>query len=169
MKTALQRIYVVAMMQVVARGLVATSRADPVTRRELAAYPRGYQVQMRVLPAGPGFVIESGGDGRFDLARSPKRKPDLSIGFKHPAHAFLVLSFQEGTALAFAHERMVADGDVALATRLVRCLNRMEALILPGFVARRAVKRYPDLTLREKLPTALRIYARLARHFLIGR
>lgn len=169
MKTALQRAYVAVMMQVVARGLVVTSRTDALARSELAAYPRGFQVQMRVLPDGPGFVIESDGDGGLDLSRRPKAKPDLSIGFKHVAHAFLVFSFQEGTALAFAHERMVADGDVALATRLVRCLNRMEALILPKFVARRVVKRYPALPLREKLPIALRIYARLALHFLRGR
>jgi len=164
------RIYVAAMLQVVARSLVATSHVDAEARREFAAYPARFQVQMLVLPAGPGFVIESNGDGSFELARAPKAQPDLSIQFKHLGHAFLVLSFQEGTARAFAHDRMVALGDLALATRLVRCLNRMEVLILPKLLAQRAVKRYPEeLTLREKLPTALRIYGHLLGHFMTGR
>jgi hypothetical protein len=38
---------------------------------------------------------------------------------------------------------MIADGDVSSAIRLVRCLNKMEALILPKLIASLAVKEYP--------------------------
>lgn len=45
---------------------------------------------------------------------------------------------------------MIADGDVSSAIRLVRCLNKMEALILPKLIASLAVKRYPaELTLKK--------------------
>lgn len=163
--------YVALMMQIVARGLVATSRADDEVRRELSVLPRGYRIRMQVDPAGAAFVLVCQGDGtlaRADAAQAAS-KAELTIRYKHLAHAFLVLSFQEGTARAFANDRMVADGDVAHATRLVRCLNRMESLILPAFVARRAVKRYEAVPLARKLPQALGIYGRVVLSFLGAR
>ena len=64
----------------------------------------------------------------------------------------MVFSFQESTAQAFANDRMIADGDVSAAIRLVRCLNKMESLILPKLVASLAVKEYPtELTLKRKI------------------
>lgn len=54
---------------------------------------------------------------------------------------------------------MIADGDVSAAIRLVRCLNKMESLILPKLVASLAVKEYPtELTLKEKFNQAANIY-----------
>ena len=44
---------------------------------------------------------------------------------------------------------------------MVRCLDRMEALVLPKFIARRAVKRYPSIPLLEKLWLAIRIYLQM--------
>jgi hypothetical protein len=164
-----QRVHVALMMQIVARGLVATSRVDAEVRRELSVLPRGYRIGMVVQPAGPSFVLASRGDGTLERAALSADKPELTIRYKHLAHAFLVLSFQEGTARAFANDRMVADGDVGHATRLVRCLNRMESLILPAFVARRAVKRLEPIALPEKLSLALAIYGRVALSFLGAR
>jgi hypothetical protein len=111
--------------------------------------------------------VECAGDGTLNRAKVVKPRPDLSIGFKHVAHAFLVLAFQEGTAQAFANDRMVADGDVSHAIRLVRCLNTMEALILPRWVALRAVKRYPTISALEKTRKAVRIYALLVKNVLL--
>ncbi len=157
----LRRTYVTFMMQVVGRSLAAASRVDPVLQAELAILPAGFELCMVVLPSGPGMVVRANGDGTVNLSRPSGAKPHLSIRFKHLEHAFRVLSFQEGTARALANNRMVADGDVALATRLVRCLDRMESLILPAFVARRAVKRYLPVRLSEKFPMAMRIYGRV--------
>ncbi len=167
LRLTLQRLYVGLMLWVIGRALVATSRVDDTVRADLAPLPKGYQIQMRVLPQGPGFVVECAGDGTLNRATVVKPRPDLSIGFKHVAHAFLVLAFQESTAQAFANDRMVADGDVSHAIRLVRCLNTMEALILPRWVAVRAVKRYPQLPAADKTRKALRIYALLVKNVLL--
>ena len=107
-------------------------------------------------------------DGIGNVVDSPIGKPDLTIRFKHMTHAFLVFSFQEGTAQAFANDRMVADGNVSHSIRLVRCLNRMETLILPKLVAARAVKRYDDVPLAEKLSKAIRIYGLVAKSLIAG-
>lgn len=163
-----ERAYVKLMMGVVGRGLVSASQVDDVIRRETAAFPLGFIIQMTVQPAGPAFTAQTQADGTLKLLKDFSGKPDLCARFKHMSHAFLVLSFQEGTARAFANDRLYVDGDVGHAIRLVRCLTRMEVLILPKIVAERAVKRYPDIALGEKLNLATRIYGRVVSNLLKG-
>lgn len=164
-----QKAYVAAMMKIVGGGLAATSRVDADVQRDLSAFPAGYVVCMTVFPAGPSFYLRMQDNGHGEVIAAPASKPDLTIRFKHMAHAFLVLSFQEGTAQAFANDRMIADGNVSHAIRLVRCLNRMETLILPRLVAARAVKRYDAVPLTEKIGKAARIYGLVAKSFIAGK
>ncbi len=160
--------YVELMMGIVGRGLVAASAVDDVMKKEFRGFAAGTVIQMHVLPDGPGFALEVEAEGKLRLLKTPPEQVHIGVRFKHLTHAFLVLSFQEGTATAFAHDRMYVDGDISLALRLVRCLNRMEILILPRLVAERAVKRYPEITLRHKLSQGGRIYSHLALNFLRG-
>lgn len=163
-----ERAYVTLMMGVVGRALVAASHSDDVIHQETAAFPVGFILQMKVMPAGPAFTAQVQADGSLVLLKDFTGKPDLCARFKHMSHAFLVLSFQEGTARAFANDRIYVDGDVSHAIRLVRCLSRMEVLILPKLVAERAVKRYPTISIADKLGIAARIYGRVAVNFLKG-
>jgi hypothetical protein len=163
-----ERAYVNLMMGVVGRGLVSSSQTDPVIRKEVSAFPVGFIVQMMVMPNGPAFTTQVQADGTLKLLKDFTGKPDLCARFKHISLAFLVLSFQEGTARAFANDRLYVDGDVSHAIRLVRCLSRMEVLILPKFVAERAVKRYPAIGFGEKLNLAARIYGRVVTNLLKG-
>ncbi|MEC7120578.1 MAG: hypothetical protein VXW65_11855 [Pseudomonadota bacterium] len=155
------------MMDIIGRGLVSASQIDEEIRQEVAGFPIGFTFQMVVLPKGPGFVAKVQADGSLKRLTDFTGKPDLSIKFKHTALAFLVFSFQEGTAQAFANDRMIADGELSYAIRLVRCLDKMEALILPKLVAGLAVKRYPtDLAITEKVQKAARIYGKVAQSLI---
>jgi hypothetical protein len=90
-------------------------------------------------------------------------KADLSIRFKHLDFSFRVLAFIESTPTAFARWRMVVDGDLSAGIRLVRCMYRLEALLMPRFIAARGMKRYPEeLGLAEKLAMNAKIYGRIA-------
>jgi hypothetical protein len=61
------------------------------------------------------------------------------------------------------------DGDVAAAVRLVRCLYRLEAILMPRFIAARGMKRYPpELRIGAKLAMNLRVYARMALDLVTG-
>ena len=156
------------MMLVVGRALFAISQVDDEAREEIKGLPEGYLIQMVVVPSGPGFTVKTTGNGNLAVSASAG-KADLSIKFKHLSHAFSVLSFQEGTAEAFTKDRMIADGELSASIRLVRILNRLESIILPKFIAQRAVKRYPDnLGCIEKITKAVRIYALVVRHLIIG-
>lgn len=165
-KPALQLTYVKLMMDVIGRGLVMASQVDEEVKQEVAKFPVGFVLSMNVFPHGPAFIAKVTPDHQLELLHSVENKPDLTITFKHLSHAFLVFSFQESTAQAFAHDRMIADGDVGYAIRLVRCLNKMEALILPKLLAELAVKQYPhELGLKEKLTGAAHIYLKLAQSY----
>ena len=165
-KPALQLVYVKLMMGVIGRGLVMASQVDEEVKQEVAKFPVGFVLSMKVFPHGPAFIAKVTPDHQLELLHSIENKPDLTITFKHLSHAFLVFSFQESTAQAFSHDRMIADGDVSYAIRLVRCLNKMEALILPKLVAELAVKQYPqELGLKEKLTGAAHIYLKLAQSY----
>ena len=165
-KPALQLVYVKLMMDVIGRGLVMASQVDEEVKQEVAKFPVGFVLSMNVFPHGPAFIAKVTPDHQLELLHSVENKPDLTITFQHISHAFLVFSFQESTAQAFAHDRMIADGDVGYAIRLVRCLNKMEALILPKLLAELAVKQYPhELGLKEKLTGAAHIYLKLAQSY----
>jgi hypothetical protein len=165
----LQRIYVRLMMWLVGRLLQASSAVDPVIRSEVAQLPDGFGFAMRVRSGGPGFAMrEQAGQLRVQGSKD-QRPPDLSFDFKHLTHAFLVLGFVEGTATAFARDRMSVDGNPSAGMKIVRCLNRMESIVLPRFVARRALKEYPAIGLGEKLVMAAKIYARLLIQLAGGR
>ena len=160
----LQKLYLAVMMRVIGWGLRAMSQVDPVVRSEVAGFPEGMLIEMTVAPDGPGMVLQRRSDGRLAyLGSRPPRKADLSIRFKHLALAFRVLAFAESTPQAFARSRMLVDGDISAGVRLVRCLYRLEAILLPRFIARRGMKRYPpDLSVAAKLGLGARIYGRIA-------
>lgn len=162
--------YVKLMLDVMGRAFEAATQIDEPIRKHIAPFPPGYLFEMGCLPDGPAMVLEKQADGSMSYLGSTRpRKTNLSIRFKHVSLAFLVLSFQESTARAFANDRAVLDGEVADAMKIVRCLNRLEAFILPKVVAERAVKRYPDnLALQEKVLNGARIYAQTAVNFIKG-
>ncbi|ENV13004.1 hypothetical protein F965_01669 [Acinetobacter schindleri NIPH 900] len=166
-KPALQQAYVKLMMDVIGRGLVMASQVDEEIKKEVAQFPANFSLSMKVFPHGPAFIARVTEEKQLELVKSMDTAPDLTITFKHLHHAFLVFSFQESTSQAFAHDRMIADGDISYAIRLVRCLNKMEALILPKMVAQLAVKEYPsNLSLKEKLTEASSIYLKIAQSYL---
>jgi len=155
-----QKAYVALMMDTIARALISASQVDGELKDEVSGFPTDFILQMIVLPKGSSFTLQVQADKSLRRLDNFTGKPDLSIKFKHLTHAFLVFSFQESTSRSFANDRMIADGEVSYAIRLVRCLNKLEVLILPKLVAELAVKRYPaNLSLAEKATKAAKIYA----------
>jgi hypothetical protein len=158
-----QKAYVALMIDVIARALVSASKVDDEVKGELSDLAPGFVIQMMVLPRGASFYVQVQADKTLKRLASIEGKPDLSVKFKHVNHAFLVFSFQESTPRAFANDRIIVDGDVSVAIRFVRILNKVEVLILPRLIADFAVKRYPsDLGLGEKAKKAAQIYLGVA-------
>lgn len=170
LQSKLQHHYVAVLLDVVARSLIGASQIDQQFQQEIQAFPVGFRFAMTVFASELCFDLEvyevhQQKQLRFSLNR--QSAPNVNIRFKHQQYAFLVLSFQESTAIAFARNRMIVDGDLSSATRLVRCLNQLEAVILPKVIARLAIKQYPnDLTLKHKAILASQIYCKVAQSYL---
>lgn len=162
----IQIVYVNIMIWLIGRLLEAASKVDKNIREEIVELPTAFAFSMGILPNGPEFIVQKQANGRFYCKRKNDTIPaDLTISFKHVKHAFLILSFQESTARSFANDRMLLDGDLNLAMIIVRCLDRMESLVLPRFIAVRAVKRYPSIAFWEKLMLAVKIYLQVLAGF----
>jgi hypothetical protein len=156
---AAQRAYVATLLEVSSHLLVAASYADPEVERELRAMPEGLVIGFSVLGSDVAMRLRLRG-GRLERL-SARHPADLDIIFKHIAHAFMVLSFQETTAQAFANQRFITQGDAALSMRFTRCLNRMQLVTLPSPITKRAFARVPPIPLAEKLAVSTKLYARL--------
>ena len=164
-----QLAFVRTMLPLLGGLLEAGSEVDPVVRHEVASLPEDLIFGMTVFGADAQLRLARRGDTLVQLAPESAPRPTLDIVFKHVSVAFLVVSFQESTALAFARGRLVVHGDTALAMRVTRCLDRMEAVTLPGPVAARALKAVPHIPLAERLPLAARYYAVAAKNAARGR
>ena len=165
---AAKRAYVATMMEVVGRALAALTAEDEQTRETLAVLPEGFRFAMKVMPDGPGLMLRKNAKGVFvyEGAPRPGQRADLTILIKHIEHAFRMLTFQESTAQAFANDRMLVDGEIGYAVRMVRALNRLETIILPRLIAERAVKEVEDLPLPEKLQSAARVYSGVVKDWI---
>jgi hypothetical protein len=156
-----QHAYVALMFDVLGRLLIAASARDPEVKRELSGFPEDFTLGFSVLGDSASLRLHWRGER---LTRLPGGEAaDLDVIFKHVSHAFMVLSFQESTPTAFANQRVITQGDAALAMRFTRCLNRVQAVTLPRFVAARALKAVPPLPLTQKLALGAQLYAGVAR------
>ncbi len=155
-----QRAYVAIMFDVMGRLIEASSEADAEVAEEVLGFPEDYVIGFSVL--GDTLAMRVKKQER-KLVRMPSdTKPTLEITFKHLSHAFNVLSFQESTAQAFANDRAITQGDIALAMRFVRCLNRMQLIALPGPISRRALKApLPALAVTERALLTAKLYGRV--------
>lgn len=163
-----QRAYVAAMFDVLSRLLVAGSRADPVIQKELAGMPEGYRFGFSVLGSDLDMRLAYRG-GQLLIDGDRREKPDIEVVFKHIAHAFALLTFQESTPTAFANDRLVTHGDVPLTMRFTRCLDRVQGVMLPDPIAARALKSLPEIPAAARLLLAARITGRLMQTFFPAR
>lgn len=150
--------YVSGMMQLISNMLKASSQVDDVVKAEVANMPEGFVFRLCVAPGTPSLTMKKQGDALISLS-DYDQKPDLTMTFKHVTFAFLVFSFQEHTAQAYANERLVIDGDIPMSMKVVRCLNRLQSIILPKVIAKKAVKTYPELDFSLKAQMVAKTYS----------
>ena len=161
----IKRLYVRFMLAFMGHALAKASQSDTMINNALKSLPNGFSFSLRVMPAGPALCMKKV-NGRLKPLSSTTTGQDIQ--FKHLEHAFAALSFQEGTTMAFARERMVVDGDLQASMRLIRCIERLEVMILPKLVALRVIRHYPSLSLGKKLTGACRIYLGVLSGFVMG-
>ena len=139
------------------RSFQAAAALDPDLKNEIEAWPEGFTVVMKVMPAGPAMVV-SKSRGKLIYRGGRPQNGDLTVMFKNLESALRVLTAVMGTHIAFAQHRITVQGDLALAMSLTRCLNIVQAYLFPRFICRRIMKRVPGIPLARRLKNRGIIY-----------
>lgn len=141
----IKKIYIAVMLWIVGRAIQAAAKIDRVIKKEFENLRPDFAFSLGVLPRGPFMIIGKDEKGKVKyMGWNPKgKKLTLKLGIKNVEAAFLVFSFQESTAVAFAHNRFIVEGDLADGLAVVRILDLIEVYLLPKLITCLAVKRYP--------------------------
>lgn len=141
----LKRDYVAIMLWFVGRAIQAAAAMDEAVKREFEELPEGFTFSLGVMPNGPYMIVGKSKRGIVHyMGWDPAGKNiTLSMKIKNIEAAVLLFTFQESTAVATARDRLIVDGEVPHACAVVRILDIVEVYLLPKFIAKLAVKRYP--------------------------
>jgi hypothetical protein len=150
------RLWNLSLLWVLGRTLCRAARVDEAVRRELSPLADGLCIRLEIAGYRQGLVLHKQ-EGRWRCCAPSQAVPHpLRVRFKHPAIAFRALSFRLGINQAFCENRLLVEGDLAVAMHLVRAIEQLQALILPAAIARPLMRHYPSPT--AKLARAGRIY-----------
>ncbi|MDO9515186.1 MAG: hypothetical protein Q7J01_03685 [Syntrophales bacterium] len=157
-----KKAYVALMLWFVGRAIQAAAKVDGDVKKEFEKLPEGFTFCLGVMPHGPYMIVGKDRKERVKYMgwRREGRSIDLDMKIKNIEAAILMFTFQEGTAVATARDRMVVDGEVPYACAIVRVLDIGEVYLLPKIIARLAVKRYPVWSFGRKYIGRVRIYFR---------
>ncbi|MGD8702819.1 MAG: aldehyde ferredoxin oxidoreductase family protein [Desulfosarcina sp.] len=158
----LKRLYLSIMFWFMGRAVQAAARVDRQVRHAFDGLPDRFTFALTVNPRGPAMIIgkDSSGKVRY-LGNDPtQRLVDLQLAIKHIEAAIRLFTFQEPTVVAVARDRLTVSGDIPAACAVVRILDMVEVFLLPKFLARLAVRRYPQWPPLKKYKGRLLIYLR---------
>jgi len=158
----LLRAYVGIFLWFTGRAIQAAARVDEQVRKEFENLPDDFAFSLGCLPNGPWMVIgKEKGVVKYVGGNPGNRKLHVRLAIKNIDAAFLILSFQESTALATTRNRLITDGELPYALAVIRILDIVEVYLLPKIIASLAVKRYPSWwSPARKLSGRIGVYTR---------
>jgi len=116
-----------------------TCRKESV-RDDVESFPADFSFRLGVWPDGPSMAFRREGGC---LRKIGSRKPvDMTINLKSIDAAWLLFSFQESTAQSEANNRLTVTGSTAESCNFIRLMDKTEILLLPKFLAVKAVKKW---------------------------
>jgi hypothetical protein len=138
-------LYLKLMLWFFGRAVQAAARVDEEVKAEFAAMPKNYTFCLGAFPKGPYMVVGKDTKDRVKyLGASVKNTSiDLYMTFKSLHHLFLIFTFQESTPVANARDRLFVNGDIPHACAVLRIMDMIQVYLLPKFLAKIAIKRYP--------------------------
>lgn len=67
---------------------------------------------------------------------------DMKVSLKSIDAAWYLFSFQESTCQSEANGRLIVKGELPHTCTFIRLMDKVEILLLPRFIAKRAVKQW---------------------------
>ncbi|HOC59165.1 MAG: hypothetical protein KBA28_08360 [Syntrophaceae bacterium] len=140
----LKRLYLFVFLWFTGRAVQAAAKVDDQVKKEFDAIPNGFTFALGVMPKGPWMVIgKVNGKIKYLGWSIEGIRLNLRLAINNIEAAMLIFTFQEGTALATARNRIIVDGEVPYAMSVIRVLDIVEVYLLVKIIAKLAVKRYP--------------------------
>jgi hypothetical protein len=165
-KKRFKRMYVALLLFIFGRAFQAVAKVDRAAKKEYADMPSDFMLDLCVAPNGPHMIVGKNKKGKIQYyGWNPKGKMiTLSMKIKSLEAAILMFTFQESSCTATARDRLIVEGDLPVASGVLRIMDLLEVLLLPKFIARLGVKRYPDrsrMSLGRKLRSRVLTYSRV--------
>ncbi|WP_168203257.1 aldehyde ferredoxin oxidoreductase family protein [Oceanispirochaeta crateris] len=109
-------------------------------QEEVVTFPEGFSFSLGVWPCGPSVTFRRRGRG---LKKSGKtERVDMRVSLKSIEAAWLLFSFQESTCQSEANGRLSVEGELPHTCTFIRFMDKVEILLLPRFIAEKAVKKW---------------------------
>ena len=139
-----KRIYCTVIMAVLGWFIPAVACRKKGVQEEIRAFPDDFSLMLTVRPDGPSVAFRRDGDRliRLKAGRFEPGEVDLRVKLKSIEAAWLMFSFQESTCRAEANNRLIAEGELPHVCTFIRMMDKVEILLLPRFIARKAVKKW---------------------------
>jgi len=113
-------------------------------RAEVRAFPEEFTCRLGVWPDGPSVAFRREGD-RLKKLNDRTCGVDLGVYLKSVDAAWLMFSFQESTCRSEANHRLIAQGELPHTCTFIRLMDKVEILLLPKFIAKKAVKKWENV------------------------
>ena len=146
-----QRIYLGIMLWFVGKAIQAAARVDKEVKKEFDTMPDNYTFSLGAFPNGPYMVVGKDEKGKVRYLGSDisKHRVNLEMTLKSMKNLFVLFTFRESTPIANSRDRMIVNGDVPQACAAVRILDIVQVYLMPKFIAKLAIKRYPKWSLKR--------------------
>ncbi|MEI7590980.1 MAG: hypothetical protein WCJ49_06690, partial [Deltaproteobacteria bacterium] len=157
---AMKKMTVVLSLWFFGRAIAAATRIDDGAMREFKNLPDNFSFTLEVMPHGPGMIVGKDKDGvvKYLGSKIADREVTLRLRIKNMSAAFAIFTLQEGNAIAAVRNRLVIEGDIAYACAAIRILEIVEVYLLPKFLAKLALKRYPVWNFGKKVSGRMLLY-----------
>lgn len=170
-RRTLQKKVVDLMLSVLGQGLKVCASQDPMVRETLEAFPEDYVFALGVYGSRHPMILQNRSSGlyrthesfaavcrkipmapsamarRFGANQSDPTKM-LEIRFKSVEAGWRMMTGQVSAAQAYARHDLIIRGEIHHAMQFLRCIERVEAYLLPEALAKRAL----PLAKRTHLP-----------------
>ncbi|MCP4690398.1 MAG: hypothetical protein GY859_20255 [Desulfobacterales bacterium] len=157
-----KRAYLAFMLWFVGRAIQAAAKVDKDVKREFEELPEGFTFTLGAAPDGPVMVVGKKENGAVKYLgwKTEGLEIDLKMTIKNLEAFFMLFTFQESTPVSNSRDRMFVEGEVPTACAAVRILDIVQVHLLPPFIAKLAIKRYPRWPWTRHLFTRGRVYLR---------
>ncbi|HOJ64913.1 MAG TPA: hypothetical protein PLE45_10890 [Spirochaetota bacterium] len=158
----LKRIYLSFIMFFLGRAF-RSSNIDKNIKKQILQLPENFSFCLKIERANIDLIIEKK-NNRFIIVNSKSKRDediDLFIIFKNIERAFLVFTFQISAFLSYAQNGLIIKGDLQKTMIIMKILTLLEVYLLPKFIAKRVIKRYPKWIFFYKLFNRFLIYFRI--------